>query len=140
MGRARVLGIGLKCAASFSFEQCENLILGSLEFSSGTFVQACGRIDRVVNKVQKNIFCILHKNSLEEVIFETVALKNDAANLCLRGQRIASDFKPVDSSEILATALNRFSLDGSTPECECEQKWVKLCARLHSALQLQPRR
>jgi superfamily II DNA or RNA helicase len=133
-GRARVLGMGIKCAAAFSFADCENLIIGSLEYSAGTFVQACGRIDRVVNKVKKNIYCILHQHSIEEVIFETVALKNDAANLCLRGQRIPRDFKPVDSQEILATALDRFSLDGSTPERECEQKWPQLCRAIKTSL------
>ncbi len=133
-GRARVMGIGIKCAAAFSFENCENLIIGSLEYSAGTFVQACGRIDRVVNKVKKNIYCILHKNSIEEVIFETVALKHDAANLCLLGQRIPRDFKPVDSSEILAEAIKRFDLNASEPETACEEKWPVLCQNLVAAL------
>jgi hypothetical protein len=74
------------------------------------------------------------QNSIEEVIFETVALKQDAANLCLRGQRIPRDFKPVDSSEILAAALDRFSLDDSTPESECEQKWPALRQAINANL------
>jgi hypothetical protein len=125
-GKTRVLGMGIKCAAAYSFDACDNLIIGSLEYSCGTFIQACGRIDRITNKKVKNIYCILHKNSLEEVQWETVSMKNDAANLCLRGIRIARDFVPVDGAEILAKALDRFDLSGTTPEVECEAQWPKL--------------
>jgi Hom_end-associated Hint/SNF2-related domain/LAGLIDADG-like domain len=126
LGRARVMAMGIKCAAAYSFDGCENEIIGSLEYSYGPFNQACGRIDRVTNKVKKNIYCILHKHSIEEVQFEVVSLKGDAANLCLRGKRIPRDFKPVDGSEILAKALDRFDLSGAEPESVSESKWPKL--------------
>jgi predicted RNA methylase len=124
--RAKVLFMGIKSAAAYSFDDCENLIIGSLEYSSGTFTQACGRIDRVTNKTVKNIYCILHKHSIEEVQYEIVSLKGDAANLCLRGKRIPREFRPVDSSEILAKALDRFDLSGAPPEVDCERQWPKL--------------
>jgi hypothetical protein len=132
-GKARVLGMGIKCAAAYSFDDCQNLIIGSLEYSWGTFGQACGRIDRVTNKSVKNIYVILHRHSIEEIIFDVCAIKGDAANLCLRGQRIPRDFKPVDSSEILAKAIDRFDLSGSQPETECEQQWPKLCKAISLA-------
>jgi predicted RNA methylase len=125
-GKARVLCMGIKCANAFSFDTCENLIIGSLEYAYGHFNQACGRIDRITNKVKKNIYVILHRNSLEEIMFDTVAIKGDAAALCLRGKRVPRGFKPVDGSEILANAIDRFDLSGSKPESECEQKWPKL--------------
>lgn len=125
-GRARVLVMGIKCAAAYSFDDCENLIIGSLEYAYGHFNQACGRIDRVTNKCIKNIYCVLHKNSLEEVMFDAVSQKGDAANLCIRGKRIPRNFKPVDPSEILAEAINRIDSSGGTPEIECESKWSKI--------------
>lgn len=118
--------LGIKCAAAWSFDDCVNLIIGSLEFSCGPFVQAKGRIDRVTNKVVKNIYVILHKNSMEEIMFDTVATKDDAATICLRGQRVPRDFKPFDPSELMARAIERFDMSGHTPESECERLWPKL--------------
>ena len=138
LGRAQVMAMGIKCAAAYSFDACQNLIIGSLEYSWGTFAQACGRIDRVTNSVVKNIYCILHENSIEEIQYETVGLKGDAANLCLRGRRIPRDFKPVDGSEILAKALDRFDLSGSTPESKCEANWPKLRKSIASGLEGRP--
>jgi hypothetical protein len=93
-----------------------------------------GRIDRVTNNCQKKIFCILHKDSIEEVMFDVVATKDDAATICLKGQRTPRDFRPVDPAEVLATALERFDLSGGKPECECEEEWPKLCERIREAL------
>lgn len=133
-GRARIMFMGIKSAAAYSFDQCQNLIIGSLEYTWGNFAQAVGRIDRVTNRCVKNVYVILHQNSIEEVQFEAVALKGDAAALCLRGQRIPRDFKPVDGNEILATALKRFDLSGSTPESQCESNWPALRKNLAAAL------
>jgi superfamily II DNA or RNA helicase len=133
MGRVPVLLMGIKCAAAYSFDTVDNLIIGSLEYSYGPFNQACGRIDRVTNKVTKNIYCVLHKHSIEEIQYELVGLKGDAANLCLRGRRIPRDFKPVDGSEILADAIDRFAIDGSRPETECELEWPKLREAIRQA-------
>lgn len=133
-GKARVLLMGIKCAASHSFDQCPNEIITSLEYSPGPFVQAKGRIDRVTNKVVKHIYCILHKGSIEELMFDVVATKDDAATICLRGQRVPREFKPVDGQEILAAAIEHFDTTGSTPESDCETQWPKLRARLTAAI------
>jgi predicted RNA methylase len=133
-GKARVCFMGIKSAAAYSFDACENLIIGSLEYSFGTFAQACGRIDRVVNQVVKHIYVILHKNSIEEIMFDVCALKGDASALCLRGKRIPREFKPVDSGEILAQALDRFDLSGAKPESECEREWPRLRTALSQAM------
>jgi len=125
-GKAKVMLMGIKCASSYSFDDCNNLIIGSLEYSYGPFNQAIGRIDRVTNKTKKNIYCILHRNSIEEVQFDVVATKGDAATICLRGKRVPRDFKPVDGSEVLAKAIDRFDMTGATPEINCEQSWPKL--------------
>jgi hypothetical protein len=133
-GSSCVLLMGIKCANAFSFDQCENLIVGSLEYAYGVFNQACGRIDRITNACIKHIYVILHQNSIEEVQFEVVSIKGDAANLCLHGKRVPRDFKPVDGNEILADALDRFDLKASTPEPECEKKWPKLRAAIQNSL------
>ena len=125
-GKAQVLLLGIKCAAAYSFDDCKNLIIGSLEYAFGNYHQAIGRIDRITNKTVKNIWCVLHKNSLEELMWEVVALKGDAATICLRGQRVPRTFIPVDASEVLAKAIERFSLDGSVAESNCEKEWPKL--------------
>lgn len=133
-GKARVMLMGIKCAAAYSFDQCKYLIIGSLEYSPGPLNQASGRIDRVTNAVEKAIYCILHKDSIEEIMFDVVATKDDAATICLKGQRTPREFKPVDPGEILATALDRFDLSGSRPEQDCESEWPKLRDAIAAAL------
>jgi predicted RNA methylase len=133
-GRARVKLMGIKCASAYSFDACANEIIGSIEYSPGPLTQAVGRIDRVTNAVKKKIYCILNKNSIEEIMFDTVALKDDAATICLKGQRVPRTFKPVDGSELLASAIEHFDLSGSTPESECEAQWPKLRKRIADAL------
>jgi superfamily II DNA or RNA helicase len=125
-GRASVLLMGIRCAASYSFDHCEHLIIGSLEYSPGPFTQAKGRIDRLTSEFIKHIYCILHKHSMEELMFDTVATKDDAATICLRGQRVPRAFKPVDPSEVLANSINRFDMTGTTPEVDCEAQWPRL--------------
>ena len=43
-GKTQVMLMGIKCAQSYSFHQCSNLIIGSLEWSYGSFAQAKGRV------------------------------------------------------------------------------------------------
>lgn len=137
-GKARTLLMGIKCAASHSFDMCKYLIIGSLEYSNGPFTQACGRIDRVNSRPGVTIYCILHRDSIEEVMHDTVAVKDDAATICLKGKRIPRDFKPVDGGDVLATAIERFDLTGSTPEWQCESKWPTLREAIRSSFKSAP--
>ncbi len=133
-GKARVMLMGIKCAAAHSFSQCTREIIGSIEYSYGPFGQACGRIDRVNSRPGVTIYCILHKMSIEEVMYEVMSLKGDSSDLCLRGRRIPRDYKPVDGSEILATAIDRFDLTGATPETECAAAWPILRKAIQKGL------
>jgi len=133
-GDVPIMLMGSKCAVGHSFSQCPNLIIGSIEYSYGSLHQVKGRVDRVNSKYQPNIFCVLHEKSIEEVKFEIVATKRDAATICLQGQRVPVDFKPVDPSEIMAEAFNRFSMDGSKSEMECEAQWPALRDALATAV------
>lgn len=134
-GRTPVMLMGIKCAQAHSFDQCPNLIVGSLEYSFGAFEQACGRIDRVTSKLPMHIYCVLHKNSIEEIMFDVVATKGDAATICLRGQRVPRNFVAADLGDVLAKNFEQFQLDSSQPdEAATEAGWPALCAGIHTAL------
>jgi hypothetical protein len=140
-GRAAVMLMGIKCAQAHSFDKCSHLIVASLEYSFGSFEQASGRIHRVTSKKPMHIWCVLHQNTIEEIMFDIVATKGDAAAICLRGQRVPRDFKPVDLGEILAqnfTALAGANLKNLPDEATVEAGWPKLHAALAAAVSKHP--
>ena len=132
-GKAQVCLMGLRCAAAYSFDQCKYEIIVSIDWSPGPFNQAKGRIDRVTNDCEKEIYCVLTKNTIEEIQYDVMATKDDAATICLRGKRVPRNYKPVDPSEILASAIDKFVLNGGTPEIDCEKKWPDLCDALRKS-------
>lgn len=139
-GRTPVMLMGIKCAQAHSFDLCPNLIVGSLEYSFGSFDQASGRIDRVTSKLPMNIWCVLHKNTIEEIMFDIVATKGDAATICLRGQRVPRDYVPADLGEVLAKNFQSFtSTPGEyTEETTVEAGWPPLCQSLRAAVANHP--
>lgn len=135
--KADVMLMGIKCAQAHSFPQCWNLIIGSLEYSFGSFEQAVGRVYRVTTPQPVNIWCVLHQNSIEEIMFDTVATKGDAATICLQGRRIPRDFKPTDLSEVLAINFEKFTsgeISGLPSEETCEAQWPALRKSLQLAM------
>jgi len=136
-GKARVLLMGIKCAASHSFSRCPNAIIASLEYSYGPFHQAKGRVDRVNSEFPVTIYCILHRGTIEETMFDVVATKQDAATICLHGQRVPRDFKPVDMQEILAESMTATEAEGDATgpaEDDLEARWPELRERLKVSL------
>ncbi|MEW6303779.1 MAG: SNF2-related protein [Verrucomicrobiota bacterium] len=133
-GRARVQLMGIKCAMGYSFPDCPNLIIGSLEYSFGPFHQAKGRIDRVNSRWPRRIYCILHQQSIEETMFDAVAAKEDAATICLKGRRVPRDFQPVEIGELLAKSITAFTGERATSEAECELRWPALRAAIRAAM------
>lgn len=131
-GDARVMLMGIKCAQGHSFDQCPNLIIGSLEWSYGTLHQAKGRVWRLTSPKAVKIWCVLHKNTIEELLFDRVALKQDAATLCLHGKRVPRDFKTLDASEILAEHIVNYDAGNGEilSETECESQWPDLRRQL----------
>jgi SNF2-related domain/Helicase conserved C-terminal domain len=132
-GEARVLLMGMRCAMGYSFPDCENLIVGSLEYSPGPLEQTEGRIDRVNSKRQPKIWCILNQNSIEELQYDVVATKDDSAKLCLHGMRVPREYVPVDAAEVMALAYINWQKSEGTEyktEFECESEWPTLCAAL----------
>lgn len=127
-GDARVMLMGIKCAQGHSFDQCPNLIIGSLEWSYGSLHQAKGRVWRLTSRKPVKVWCVLHQNTIEELLFDRVALKQDAATICLQGKRVPRDFMPLDSSEVLGEhVVNYDKGDGEIQsEAECESQWPAL--------------
>lgn len=141
-GDARVMLMGIKCAQGHSFDQCPNLIVGSLEWSYGTLHQAKGRVWRLTSPQAVKVWCVLHTNTIEELLFDRVATKQDAATLCLHGKRVPRDFKTMDAAEILADhVINYEAKDGDIlSETECESQWPALMKQLVIANKPQQRR
>lgn len=134
-GKTRVMLMGIKCAAGHSFSHCPNEIILSIEFSYGPFHQAKGRVDRVNSAKRANIYVVLHKDSIEESMFDRCATKQDAATICLRGERVPRNFVPVSASEVLASHIDNYrrrdeNLIEVTDEIDLEQQWDKLRGQL----------
>ena len=125
--------MGIKCAVGHSYPECPNMIIGSLEYSYGSFEQGKGRVDRVNSRLPATIYCVLNSCSLEELMYDVVATKEDAAVICLRGKRMPRQFKPVDMSEILAQSMTKFTENGTADEMDLEGKWAVLRAKLKNA-------
>lgn len=134
-GDARVMFMGIKCAQGHSFDRCHNLIVASLEWSYGSLHQAKGRVWRLTSKKKVRVWCVLHENSIEELLFDRVATKQDAATICLRGQRVPRAFHQADASEVLAEHIVKYkSTDGRIlSELECEGQWPELRKQLIAA-------
>ncbi len=128
--------IGIKCAAAWSFNKCPNAIIGSIEYAPGPLEQACGRIDRINSECDRTIYCVLHKLSYEEIMHDTVATKDDAAKICLLGQRTPRTFKPLDMMEVMADTILKFDSSGGEgiSEKTCTDAWPALRDSIKAAL------
>jgi len=133
--RFPVLLMGINCAQAYSFENCPNLIVASLDWGYGSLHQALGRVHRLNSPKECNIFVILFENTVEEAIFDKVATKRDAATLCLHGERVDRDYKQMEASEVLAEHIINFNKDGATrAESDCELEWNELAGKMTESL------
>jgi SNF2 family DNA or RNA helicase/predicted RNA methylase len=129
-GHTQVMIMGIKCAMGHSFQQCRNLIIGSLEYDPASFTQAAGRVDRVNSPKGVKICCILHRDSIEEIMFDTVALKDDASRIILQGKRIPRNFKSLDMSEVLASSMLTWKDGSYVSDNQALEAWPKLKQQL----------
>ena len=133
-GETKVMLMGIACAQAYSFENCSNLIVTSLDWGYGTLYQALGRIYRLNSPRECNVYVLLFENTIEEAIFDRVSTKQDAATLCLHGKRIDKDYKQMDASEVLAEHIISFTNNGrAKPESQCELEWDKLSTAIKEA-------
>jgi superfamily II DNA or RNA helicase len=131
--KTMVMLMGIKCAQSYSFENCRNLIIASLEWSFGKFDQAKGRVFRLNSPEDVNVYIVLHKDTIEELMYDRLATKEDAATIVLHGKPISSSFKNVTLSEIMASHI--FDFDKSEQgmdESEVEASWIDLVDKFRS--------
>lgn len=133
-GDTKVLLMGIKCAQAHSFKDCKYLIIGSLEWSYGSFNQATGRIFRLNSPNDVEVFVILHKDSIEEMMFDRLATKRDAATICLHGKPIPRDFKSVTAAEVFAEHFTSFDEDASTENESYNEanEWLPLKNKLEA--------
>lgn len=80
------LYLGIKCAYGYSFPDCSEIHIASLEWSYGTFAQAVGRVHRINSQHPVHAFVYLLAGTIEERMFDTVCTKECAAHLALYGQ------------------------------------------------------
>lgn len=126
-----IMLMGIKCAAAWSFSECRYMIIGSIEYSPGPLEQAKGRFDRVNSKFDdRTCYCVLNSSTIEEQMFDSVAVKDDAVQIILKGQRVPRQFKPVDMGEVLADSMLKFESSDQSKlidESVLEAKWPALC-------------
>jgi len=104
-GLKPVMLMGIKCASAHSFAQCKNEIITSIEWGNGVFEQAVGRVDRINSPTPPNIYVILYKESIEEVMYDMVTIREEAATTCIQGHRVDNPITPKDIDEILAESI-----------------------------------
>jgi hypothetical protein len=131
-GKTKVLAMGAKCAVGHSFKDCNNMIIGSFDWSFGAFHQAMGRVYRLNSTKDVNIKVLLNKDTIEEAMFDKLADKRDAATVCLLGEYVPADFKEGDASEVFAEHFLAFDSErvDTEPEIKMEAQWGKLKGKL----------
>ena len=139
-GRTRVCIMGIQMAVGHSFSNCPNLIIGSLEWTYSAKIQAMGRVWRMNSPVPVRVWCILNADSVEELMFDKVATKEDAATLCLYGKRQEQIDVHVDASSLTAEHIINYQLSGgrTISETQCERDWAVLEKRLHDSVRSAP--
>jgi superfamily II DNA or RNA helicase len=135
-GRTNVMLMGIKCAQAYSFSNCRNLIIASLEWSYGVFNQALGRVYRLNSPKPVKVYVILMQNSIEEAMYDKLGSKEDTAKICLHGERVPRNTIPMDANEIFADHLGIFN-NGShntVSEYLCEEMWPDLRTKFEEAI------
>lgn len=130
--KAQVLLMGIKCAQGHSYSNCRYLIIGSLEWSYGSLNQALGRIYRLNSARDAEVTIVLTKDSIEEMMYDRLAQKRDAATIALHGEAVPHEYKETNAQEIFADHFMSFSAqdDNTMNEMECENSWIELQIQL----------
>jgi len=134
--KTKVMLMGIRCAVGHSYNECPNMIIGSLDWSYGALHQAKGRVWRLNSKQPVNIWCVLTANSIEEEMFDRVGKKGDAATLCLHGKRVDRDYTPLSAEDVLTEHLENYSPGKVEDELQCEDNWEELKDMLRAAATL----
>jgi len=127
-GETHVMLMGIRCAQGHDFNQCSRMIIASIEWGYGVLHQAEGRVYRLNSKKPVEVTVILNENTIEETIFDRVAQKQDAATICLHGQRVPHNIVQLDADDILAQHIVDWKATGGRIKAEtaCEAEWPNL--------------
>lgn len=127
-GETHVMLMGIKCALGHDFYQCSRMVIASIEWGYGVLHQAEGRVYRLNSPKPVEVTVILNENTIEETIFDRVAQKQDAATICLHGQRVPHNIVQLDADDILAQHIVDWKSTGGRvkAETECEKEWPAL--------------
>ncbi len=135
-GKTKVMLMGIKCAESLSFEQCSNMIIASLEWSYGVFDQAVGRCYRINSPKDVNCYVYLHEKSLEDMMFDKLCTKQDAATIALVGEKVDNEVITMDEKSVQVKHIMEWQqLKGTinlneTTEEELLKSWKPLLDKL----------
>jgi SNF2 family DNA or RNA helicase len=137
--KTRVMLMGIKCAQAYSFQECSNLIIASLEWSYGVFNQALGRVYRLNSPRPVKVYVILMQNSIEEAMYDKLGSKEDTAKICLHGERVPRNTVPMDANEIFADHLGIFGTSNheTVSEYLCEDLWPDLRDKFEEAINIE---
>lgn len=106
-GITDVMLLGLKCASGYSWVHCPRIIIVSPDWGYGSVSQALGRVFRVTSTLPINATVYVVRNSIEDVMINTLSGKESTANAVLYGDPI-DDTAEASPDAILrnAAALN----------------------------------
>ena len=106
--KTRILLIGVRCALGYSFDQCPNIIIASPDWGYGTVNQAIGRVYRVTTKLPVNVAIYVCQNTIEEVMLDSLAMKESAANSVLFGEDPDDGADDIAPSAVLQQAAAKW--------------------------------
>ena len=81
------------------------------------------------------MYVMLHKNSIEEMMFDKLGNKEDAATICLHGKRVPRDVKVLGADEVLAehvTGYDNLASGTEDGESYIEKQWETLLNNYHN--------
>lgn len=86
-GETRILLLGLRCAQSYSFPGCSDVVLASIDFSFAQYWQAIGRAWRINSPRPVTVYCLVSPDTIEEVVYDTVHRKREMSTIALDPNR-----------------------------------------------------
>lgn len=85
-GKRPVLLMGIKCAQAYSFAFCRHVVIGSWEWTSGSWDQALGRAFRVSSEGDVEVDVFVCDATIEVEMLERVMSKDATARAVLSGE------------------------------------------------------
>ena len=121
-GETKVILMGIRCAQGYSFDRCRNLVIQSLDWTSGSLEQALGRIDRITSKRVPSLSILVCAGTIEEDMLGRVAEKADANSILLTGAPGRIRFVDGKIEDIADRGTLQLESDGMISEDVCQAR------------------